>query len=152
MTFLKIVVKHEPIDDVEILIKCKEDDPKLESIINSLKLIDLTLTGKIEDRQFKIDARRIYYFESVDDTVFCYTQNDVYETRYRLYELENILPKNFLRVSRTTILNLRKIQSFKSILSGRIECLLKNKEKVFISRNYVKRLKQNLGVYRGEHK
>ncbi|MFW5841856.1 MAG: LytTR family DNA-binding domain-containing protein [Bacillota bacterium] len=149
---MKIIVKHEPIDDIEITIQCKEDDPKLDSIINSLKLIDLTLTGKIEDRQFKIDARRIYYFESVDDKVFCYTQSDVYETKYRLYELENILPKNFIRVSRTTVLNLRKIQSFKSILSGRIECLLKNKEKVFISRNYVKRLKQNLGVYRGEHK
>jgi len=147
------VIKNESIDEIEITIQCKKVDPYIENIVSNLKLLDLTITGKIEDRIALIETKDVYYFESVEEKIFCYTKDNVYETKYRLYELESLLSSTFfVRVSRTTILNIKKIKYFRSIISGRIECLLRNDEKVMISRNYVKDLKVKLGLLRGDVK
>ncbi len=151
---MKIKIEEHPsIEDIEIIIKCREKNSELENVVRNLKLLDLTIIGFIEARKYIINTIDIYYFESVEEKIFCYTRDEVYETKYRLYELESLLQSTpFVRVSRTMILNISKIKSFKSILSGRIECLLKNKEKVYISRTYVKDLKKKLGIKRGEKK
>ena len=70
---------------------------------------------------------------------------NVYETSYRLYELEEILkPKRFQRISKSMLVNLMKIQSIQPALNGRFTILLKSGEKVIISRNYVKAFKSAL--------
>ena len=88
----------------------------------------------------------IYYVESVDKRTYVYTKDGCYEAGYRLYELENMLDFNFLRCSKSLIVNIRKIQSVKSELNGRMIALLLNGEQVVISRSYVKDLKRKLGI------
>jgi len=61
--------------------------------------------------------------------------------------LEDQLGKNeFIRVSKSCILNLNKIGSLAPSLGGRFEARLKNGEKVIISRQYVNSLKEVLGL------
>ena len=63
----------------------------------------------------------------------------------KLYELESALQgKNFLRVSKSMLVNLMKISSVRPALNGRFSALLKNGEEVIISRKYVPALKQIL--------
>ncbi len=149
---MKIIIEEIPtIDEIEIQIKCRSRDNNVDDIIRNLKLLDLNIVGFKDNENYMINSTDIFYFESVDEKIFCYTKDDVFETKYKLYELETILSATyFTRVSKATILNINKIKSFKSILSGRIECLLKNNEKVLISRMYVKDVKIKLGVIRGE--
>jgi DNA-binding LytR/AlgR family response regulator len=101
-----------------------------------------------DSRLYEIAVSDIYYFESVDGKTFLYTKEQVYETAYRIYELESMLrSKNFLRVSKSMLLNLMKIRSIQSALNGRFAAVLLSGEEVIISRNYVKGLKAAL---RGE--
>lgn len=88
----------------------------------------------------------IYYAESVDKKTFVYTKDMCYETKHRLYELEEILSGNFFRCSKSLIINIRKIKAVKSELNGRMIAELLNGEQIVISRNYVKDLKRKLGV------
>lgn len=88
----------------------------------------------------------IYYAESVDKKTFIYTKDMCYETKHRLYELEEILSGNFFRCSKSLIINIRKIKAVKSELNGRMIAELLNGEQIVISRNYVKDLKRKLGV------
>lgn len=88
----------------------------------------------------------IYYVESVDDKTFVYTKNKCYETKKKLYELEKILNKSFLRSSKSMICNIRKIKSVKSEYNGRMKATLLNNEEIVISRSYVKNLKERLGI------
>ena len=88
----------------------------------------------------------IYYAESVDKKTFVYTKDMCYETKHRLYELEEILSGNFFRCSKSLIINIRKIKAVKSELNGRMVAELLNGERIVISRNYVKDLKRKLGV------
>lgn len=89
---------------------------------------------------------RIYYAESVDKRTYIYTRDGCFETKYRLYELEEVLTSNFFRASKAMIVNMRKIKSVKAELNGRMTAELINGEKVVIARSYVKVLKERLGI------
>lgn len=94
-----------------------------------------------------LETAEIYYFESVDDRVFAYAQNDVAEVKRKLYELEERLAGgDFIRISKSMILNLSKVKRFAPYVGGRFEALLENGEKVLISRQYVPELKKALGL------
>ncbi|MCR5502412.1 MAG: LytTR family transcriptional regulator DNA-binding domain-containing protein [Lachnospiraceae bacterium] len=91
-------------------------------------------------------ASDIYYIESVDKRTYVYTKDECYGTRYRLYELEEILGAGFLRCSKAMIVNIRKIRSVRAELNARLSAELLNGERLIISRGYVGELKKKLGV------
>lgn len=95
---------------------------------------------------YMLGTNLIYYTESIDKRTYVYTKEACYETKYRLYELEELLSAGFLRVSKSMVVNIRKIRSVKSELNGRMTAELLNGEKIVISRSYVKDLKRKLGV------
>lgn len=139
------IVQNQKLSELEVTVSYPEPNAETDNLIRTLRLFEQTIVGKLADRTHLISLREIFYFESVEEKVFCYTEKTVYETAYRLYELESILPKReFVRISKTAILNLRRVRSFRSGLSGRIETTLKNGEIVFISRSYVKIVKEEL--------
>ncbi|WRK53042.1 LytTR family DNA-binding domain-containing protein [Coprobacillaceae bacterium CR2/5/TPMF4] len=71
----------------------------------------------------------------------------MYETNSRLYELENKLDNRyFIRISKSIILNLRKLASVKAYLNGRYEATLINNERVIITRHYVNDFKKKFGM------
>ena len=85
------------------------------------------------------------YLEAVDNKVFLYTQKQVYETKQKLYELEELLrEKYFPRVSKSMLLNLMKIGSIKPAMNGRMLAVLKSGEEIIITRKYVADLKKAL--------
>ena len=132
----------------QVLIRCHAVTEEVREIAAFVKSRQGSLTGVKDSRQYEIAVSDIYYFESVDGKTFLYTKDQVYETSYRIYELESMLrPKNFLRVSKSMLLNLMKIRSIQSALNGRFAAVLLSGEEVIISRNYVKGLKAAL---RGE--
>jgi DNA-binding LytR/AlgR family response regulator len=88
----------------------------------------------------------VFYIETVDNKTFLYCEENVYEIKQKLYELEELKMKDFLRISKSTIVNLSKIKSLIPSMSGRLEAVLSNGERVVISRQYVSVLKKNLGM------
>ena len=81
----------------------------------------------------------------MDNRGFIYTKDKVYETRQKLYELEELLKtKHFIRVSKSVLLNLMKVSSIKPALNSRFTAVLFSGEQVVISRKYVPELKKAL--------
>lgn len=89
---------------------------------------------------------KIYYIESVDKKTFIYTKDNCFETKLRLYELEERFNNHFVRCAKAMIVNIRKINSVKSDINGRMTAELLNGEKIVIARSYVKDLKGRLGL------
>ena len=74
-----------------------------------------------------------------------HTAKDIYETKLRLYELEDILPGNFIRVSKSTILNATRVRAIHKNITGASEVeFAGSSKKVFVSRNYFKLLMAKL--------
>ena len=128
-----------------VLICCRAVTEEVREIAAFVKSRQGSLSGVLDEKQYEVPVSELYYIESVDGKTFLYTKEKVYETGYRIYELESLLrPKHFLRVSKSMLLNLMKIRSIQPALNGRFSAVLQSGEEVIISRSYVKDLKSAL--------
>ena len=145
---MKITILDKlPTEEEELILKCDSLDNDLYKLINRLKSGTSKMSVYSDGRIHLINPSDIYYFEAVDQKVFAYGKQTVYEVKARLYELEEELScRDFLRSSKSTILNINKVKSLSPALGGRFEALLHNGEKVIISRQYVPELKELLGI------
>ena len=135
------------VEEDEIIVKCRFLDEDITLLLNQLKKKKKKMNFYRDNKIVLVDKKEILFFESVDDKVFAYTLEDVFETKLKLYELEQILPaKNFFRANKAVIVNLNKIKSLSPAFGGRFEAVLKNGYKVIISRSYVPKLKELLGL------
>ncbi len=136
------VRKEEP---EQIEIRCHEVTDRVREIVTFIKTRQGQLTGIRDGNQYEIPVTDICYVEAVDNRVFLYTGQQVYETRQKLYELEEVLrEKYFLRISKSMLLNLMKIKAIKPALNGRLMAILQSGEEIIISRKYVPALKETL--------
>ena len=126
----------------QIEIRCHEITEEVREIVTFIKTRQGQLTGLQEGKQYEIPVLDVCYIEAVDNKVFLYTQKQVFETKQKLYELEELLKeKYFLRVSKSLLLNLMKVKSIKPALNGRFLAILQSGEEIIISRKYVQELK-----------
>ncbi len=75
---------------------------------------------------------------------------DRQKNRYRLdrplYELEHILGNVFVRVSKSSIINIRQIRHVSAGFNGTLELVMKNGMEDYISRSFRKSFKERLGL------
>lgn len=136
-------IAKEQTEQMEI--RCHEITEEIKEIVTFVKTRQGRLTGIQGDCQFEVPVSEVCYIEAVDNRVFLYTAKQVYETRQKLYELEELLrEKYFLRVSKALLLNLMKVSAIKPALNGRFIAVLQSGEEIIISRKYVPELKAAL--------
>ena len=128
-----------------IRIGCHKVDSNVKEILHFIKSRQGSVEARKGEDQINIPVVDIYYAEAVDDKVFIYLQKECYQSKSKLYELEEILNKRrFIRISKSVIVNLMKVESIRPALNGRYLCHLKNGEDVIVSRKYVPDLKEKL--------
>ena len=144
---MKIVFEELPPNEEEvIIIRCREMTVEIYRAISLLKALE-TLIAYDGNNIYRVLPSDIYYIETVDNKTFLYCKDKIYESKQKLYELEEVLLNtDFLRVSKSAMLNLSKVNSLSPALNGRFEATLLNKEKIIISRQYVSDLKKKLGI------
>lgn len=88
----------------------------------------------------------VYMFRVEDKQVKVYTENSEFMIKKALYQVEGNLSSDFVRISKTTIVNLRKIERVAPSLRGMMFIELKNGLKDNISRKYLPEFKQALDL------
>lgn len=145
---MKIIIE-EPAENAEeeIIIRCRELDEKMIRLIQGVKTNSGTVVAHDKNMTYMLEPDEVFYFESVDNHVFIYCRDKVFESRQKLYEIEEFFENSmFFRASKSVILNVKKIKCLSPAFSGRFEAILKNGEKIIISRQYVGVLKEKLGI------
>ena len=136
--------------DTEIVINCPYMSKDIEKMLSTLRMYDVKLTGHKEGRQYIIEAENIIYIESIDKHSFLYTLNDIFESPFRLYELETKLSdSNFLRASKNCLFNINHIQSIEPDLDRRLILTMEKDIKIIVSRQYAEAVKQILEACNG---
>ena len=145
---MKITIQDLPEgEEEEIIIRCRGMDEQLLKLVYALRAGREKLTVSRQERLFRIPPSAVYYFEAADNRVFAYLEKEVYETKLKLYELEERLAgTDFFRASKSTVINLAKVESLSPAFNGRFEAAMKNGEKLIVSRQYVPVLKEKLGL------
>ncbi|MBP3199954.1 MAG: LytTR family transcriptional regulator DNA-binding domain-containing protein [Butyrivibrio sp.] len=136
-------------EEDEIIIKMAELDDDVLKMIRRLKdgVSKDTMAVYADESILMVPIRDILYFDATDNHVFAYTKDNCYETRKKLFEIEELLTtSSFLRISKNAIVNIKSIDHLSPEFNGRLIASLKNGEDIIISRGYVSGLKRKLGI------
>ncbi len=94
-----------------------------------------------------LSYKDILRFYSLDNKVYLDTMKSTYTTRLRLYQLEDRLPKKqFIKISRSEIVNLDYVKGLDLSFTGTIALELKNGQVSYVSRRSLKNFKEALGL------
>lgn len=108
---------------------------------------DAPLIGWREGSAFPIREEALLRCYGEDKGVRAQTEDGVYDLRERLYELESRLDRHaFVRISQSEIVNLRRVTALDLTLSGTIRITLAGNTVCYVSRRYVKKIKEALGL------
>lgn len=141
------ILSPEPGQEDEVIVRCANLDDRVMELLRALRNEQSKLSAYSDKGITLLDTKDVFYFESVDNKVFAYCEKQVYEIRKKLYELESELEcTDFLRISKSAIVDLSKILHLSAAFNGRLEAKLKNGETIIISRQYVPALKKKLGL------
>ncbi len=133
--------------DIGVDIHVPSLTPEVEKIISLMRMMDMQIAVRKGDETVLLDVGEILYIEAVERNTFIYTEKETYESALKLYEFEQQLSeKDFIRISKQSILNLRKVKSLRSDINRKIRVTLVNDEQIIVSRMYSDELRKRLGV------
>ena len=93
-----------------------------------------------------LQPKDIYMVRVENGDTVIYGAKQKYRSRKRLYELANQLGKQFMQISKTTLINLSYMDSIEPGFSGTLLLKLKNGDKDYVSRKYLPEFKKYLGL------
>ncbi|MCR5490136.1 MAG: LytTR family transcriptional regulator DNA-binding domain-containing protein [Saccharofermentans sp.] len=134
-------------DDTEVIIRAPHLNNDIERMVAMMRMIDMQIAVRKEGETILLETDKILYVEAVDRKTFVYTSSETYESELKLYELEQeLVQRDFLRISKQSIVNLRKIKSLKTDVNRKIRITLANGEQIVVSRMYSDDLRRKLGL------
>jgi len=138
----------EDITGDEIVIRCREvtnQIQKIQKLITEESASAPQLIFYKDNQEYYFPLKEILFFETSESVVYAHTRSDTYRIRLKLYELEDILPRTFVRISKSTIVNIDHIMMVnRNLTSSSLIQFYKSHKQVYASRRYYKILSQRL--------
>lgn len=118
---------------------------KLQEIIEKSTYQAVTIPCLLGEERYSISCEHILYIETIQEKLFVHTGSKVYEVKKRLYELEEILPAQFARISKSVLINLKQVEHYSPLANGLMKATFYNGEETYISRKYLRLLRAKIG-------
>ncbi len=136
------------IEEDEVVIRCGRVDDTIQRIQQYL-LEQTSKTSQItfykQNQEFYIPLNEVLFFETEGEHIYAHTVSDFYLIKFRLYELEQMLPRSFIRAAKSTIVNIMQVYSITRNLTASSLIRFNNSHKqVYVSRYYYQELRQRL--------
>lgn len=139
---------NENLTDTEVIISCRKLTPDIEKLLATIRVLNQQMMAVKEGETYILDVAGIVYIESVDRKTFVYTEKDCYESKLKLYEMEERLCEGgFFRVSKSCLVNIHFIKSLRNDINRKIRLTLENGEQIMVSRQYADEIKARLEVF-----
>lgn len=145
---MEIKVVIGPDEEDEIVIHSTTNDDKvlelkrvISDYLSSRQKLQLYYRGEL----CLVESGEILFFETQDEIVYAHTAQQMYRSKYRLYELEATLSTQFIRISKSAIVNVDYIRSIqRSLAAASLIQFRDSLKQIYVSRYYYKALKQKL--------
>jgi DNA-binding LytR/AlgR family response regulator len=120
---------------------------EIQRIIDVLGTSETPITAlQNEEDIVVLQPKDIFMVRVEDGDTVIYGAKQHYRSRKRLYELADQLGKQFMQISKTTLVNLSYMDSIEPGFSGTLLLKLKNGNKDYVSRKYLPEFKKYLGL------
>ena len=139
------------VEEVEVLITAQEQSRTVNALYEHIVEFDKksleTLTAYKDDIAKIVNVADVFRIYTGNQKVYIQTHQGEYAIRYRLYELEAALDKKqFLRISNSEIINVKKIRDIDLSIIGRICIRFEDNTQTYVSRRYIPKIKKSLGI------
>ena len=142
---MKLKIFVDKTKEEEILIYVHEKNGLVEEIERLVSENKFELIGYKDNEAQKISLLEVNCFICENNKVFALTDEKLV-VRLRLYQIEDLLDDNFVRINQSCIANIRKIEKTQADFSGALTVVFKNGYRDYISRRNLKKVKERLGV------
>lgn len=142
---MKIKIFVDKTKEEEILIYVHEKNGLVEEIERLVSENNFELIGYKDNEAQKLSLLEVNCFISENNKIFALTDEKL-QVRLRLYQIEDMLDDNFIRINQSCIANIRKIEKTQADFSGALTVVFKNGYRDYISRRNLKKVKERLGV------
>ena len=133
-------VKDQPLT---VIVEYPEYDQTVERLVNKIKNLSISFTGKADGKTFSIDISDIYYIENVERKIFLYSKKDIYRFDGNMTDIDQaIVDTDLVRISRTCFMNVSHLREIMQMKNSHLEAVLDNGEKLIVSRKYLKDIKK----------
>ncbi len=130
----------------EVIVYAKERTELIDEIEQLVSDNETELIGYSDREAIVINQKDIHCFIAEDNKVFALTETEKFRIRQKLYQIESISGKNFIRINQSCIANIGKIRKFDASLSGTLLVIFKNGYTDYVARRRVREVKERLGV------
>lgn len=142
---MKIKIEiDESLQEDEVFIRCGELTDEISQIQRLVS--DVVNAGQKYvfykgNTEYYLPLKDILFFQTEGEQILAYTKEEIYETKYKLYQLEEMLPGFFMRVSKSAILNTNHIYSIsRNLTASSTVTFAETCKQVLVSRYYYKPL------------
>ena len=132
----------------EILVTISTDkiNDEVQELVNYIEYKEDYLVGIADDQVCVLDISDIIRVFVEDRKVFVVTTKGKFFVRKKLYEMNNLLTKDFVKISQSEIANIKFIKNLDLSIRGTIVIVYKNSDISYVSRRLLKDFKTKLGL------
>ena len=136
----------EKVKETLVVVSANKIDKEVQNLINYIEYSSEYLIGIVENKVSIIDIDEIIRVYIEDRKTFVVTLKDTYVVKKKLYEVENIVTRNFVKISQSEIANIKFIKNLDFSNTGTIVIKYKNSDISYVSRRMIKEFKLKLGI------
>ena len=131
--------------DIEVILKYPVRNKTVERLVSFVNSFNTKIEGYKDDNIKQINVPDIYFIESSDKIAIVFCKEESYKTKYRLYQINEKLKRfGFVQISKYCLLNINKLDKIKPLTNRRMEAILTNGKRLFITRKYLYDIKREL--------
>ncbi len=135
MRFIK--TREENLEENYLELHYDEIDEETAAVLERLRPALNYIEGTLDGKRLTIPLTDMYYFETVDRKTFGYTKDSCVEVKETLQGIIDEYEKaGFVRISKSSVVNLYKIKKLQGDLNMRTLIHLKNDETLVMNRGY----------------
>ena len=144
MIIEKKTVKSEA--EERISLHLREGDPLFETIERLVADRSCELIGYAGEEAVRLRAEEIVCFTCEGGRVYARSETGCYTMRRRLYQIEELLSHDFIRINQSCIANVRHIERFGVSFSGTMQVQFRGGYRDYVSRRNLKNVKKRFGL------
>ena len=106
----------------------------------------LELFGFKDKNIVKLSPSDVFCFTVENNKVYALCEREKYQIKQRLYLLEEILDRDFVKINQSCIANIKQIKRFETSIGVSLSVVFKNGYRDYVSRRQLKAVKERIGI------
>ena len=143
---MKCTVIIDKSREQEVVIYAHQNSELVSKIQALAKEENSQVVGYCEDETVLVDKSEVFCFSVEAGKVFAVCEKEKLRLKERLYQIEQALPLDFVKINQSCIANIKKIARFDTSISGTLKVIFKNGHVDYVSRRQLKQVKERLGL------